>query len=315
MTWRNQRKKYIGPMTGTNLVHSPDHYLLPPPIGPAGENLYGTTGQADPAMAVAAWYNEVNDCKGGPTSFQDGCMEPADPSKMVGHFTAMIWAGAKTIGCAFSDDGTQIICRYKGGDTLGPDTPNFRPVENYVKNVPHRIKTETECQDNGSKRIDYKNCVPAGSRGKCETCTHDAQCQGHMFCCPFMKKCVVDGSTACYLPIAFCYHYKTSPTPSVDFTCDNPDFPTTWLGKTCGAGGWPKIGRIMWATHPNKCMDVSGGSTKNGNNILLWDCVDNNPNQMFEAPSTGTGPIQWATHPNKCIDVDSGGTWNGNNIL
>jgi len=31
---------------------------------------------------------------------------------------------------------------------------------------------------------------------------------------------------------------------------------------------------IRWPTHPDKCLDVSGGVNRDGTNIQLWDCVN-----------------------------------------
>merc|ERR1719464_81946 len=87
--------------------------------------------------------------------------------------------------------------------------------------------------------------------------------------------------------------------------------------EKCTQGGY-NTGRIQWSTHPSQCMDVAGGSTNDGTNIISWDCdpawKDVNPNRNFKVPAYGSGPIIWATHPTKCLDVPSGHTWNGNSI-
>lgn len=75
---------------------------------------------------------------------------------------------------------------------------------------------------------------------------------------------------------------------------------------------------IRWATHPDKCLDVSGGVNRDGTNIQLWDCVDNgeHENMKFLMPLSGrmTGRIHWAKHPDKCLDVSAGNTGNGANL-
>lgn len=76
--------------------------------------------------------------------------------------------------------------------------------------------------------VDYQNCVSAGSRAQCATCTHTSQCASG-FCCPYMKKCVASSSTPCYLPIAEC----VPPCHVLPCSCKNQDFPTKWLGKDC----------------------------------------------------------------------------------
>lgn len=73
---------------------------------------------------------------------------------------------------------------------------------------------------------------------------------------------------------------------------------------------------IRWASHPSKCLDVSGGMPSNGVNIQLWDCGDGqNPNMMFTVPAPGVaGQIHWASHDTKCLDVSGGDQSNGANI-
>jgi len=73
---------------------------------------------------------------------------------------------------------------------------------------------------------------------------------------------------------------------------------------------------IRWATHPGKCLDVSGGVNKDGTNVQLWDCVHDgqHDNMQFLVPLSGTGRIHWAKHPTKCLDVSVGNTNNGANL-
>lgn len=247
---------YISPMT--SMAHSAS-YNLAPPAGPAGENLYWSSGAASAERAVDSWYSEVDDCLGGPTGFTDGCATGAN-GRATGHYTAMVWKGVKSIGCAFSNSGGLIICRYKAGDYLSNDTPNMnRGTGNYVNHVFPRTKSEAECGSGSSTPpttdggvatapsptpaasvdapggIDYEHCVAAGSRGQCETCTHSSQCAGDSFCCPFMKKCVPSSSTSCFTPVAYCMppcHEKDS---GATCKCRDSAFPTTWLGKECSA--------------------------------------------------------------------------------
>jgi hypothetical protein len=62
---------------------------------------------------------------------------------------------------------------------------------------------------------------------------------------------------------------------------------------------------IKWSEHPQKCLDVLGGYTKNGNTVQLWDC-NNHPDMQFLVPAQGTGLIQWAKHPEYCLDAPGG---------
>jgi hypothetical protein len=123
-------------------------YDLKAPGGPAGENLAKSSGSLTAARAVTLWYNEVNDCKtGSATTFTDGCAAPKS-GKMTGHLTALIWKGAKSIGCAFSRTTrpTVVICRYKSGERKDTNTPNMNKAQgNYKKHVFPRKKTESQC--------------------------------------------------------------------------------------------------------------------------------------------------------------------------
>merc|ERR1711957_752403 len=150
----------------TRMKHSKS-YKLKPPAGPAGENLFWTSGKVEVKKSVAAWYSEVTDCKtGGPTSFSDGCAKHK-AGKMTGHFTAMVWKGVKEIGCATNKLNTLAICRFKAGDTLSMDTPNMnRGAGNYVKHVFPRTKTEKQCGGAAKKPAGKKTAgkKPAGKK-------------------------------------------------------------------------------------------------------------------------------------------------------
>lgn len=130
-----------------NLEHSENHYSE----WVAAENLYyywtSGNGKATPADSVKEWYEESDDCKGGAEKFTDGCAHGVG-GKMVGHFTAMIWKGAKEIGCATNKHGTVTICRYKAGDTFSLDTPNVNDHSggNYKNHVFPRSKNEEQCK-------------------------------------------------------------------------------------------------------------------------------------------------------------------------
>jgi len=76
-------------------------------------------------------------------------------------------------------------------------------------------------------------------------------------------------------------------------------------------------GPIRWATHRNKCIDVSGGGTMTGTDIQMWDCGDGgeHPNMQFTV-DTPLRPlaIRWATHPDKCLDVSGGVNRDGTTV-
>jgi len=81
-------------------------------------------------------------------------------------------------------------------------------------------------------------------------------------------------------------------------------------------GKGTKMRPIKWATHPEKCLDVSAGKNKPGTNIQLWDCVNEgeHDNMQFLLPESGNGPIRWAKHQTMCLDVQRGETHNGVNL-
>jgi len=132
---------YVSPLE--SLRHSRS-YSLPPPAGPAGENLYWSSWPSSPTEVVSSWYSEVQDCIGTPETFTDGCRN-GQGGRATGHFTALAWKGALSMGCAWSNDREIAICRYKAGDSLSAATPNMLPTSNYVAQVGTRSKTEAQC--------------------------------------------------------------------------------------------------------------------------------------------------------------------------
>jgi len=108
----------------THLEHAAS-FQIKPPAGPAAENL--AIGQGSLEQATTDWYNEVKDCESLP-----GC-EKGVGGRPVGHFTPIVWKGAKEIGCGINRDLSIYVCRYKGGDTLTCDTPNVQGC--YSSNV------------------------------------------------------------------------------------------------------------------------------------------------------------------------------------
>jgi len=75
------------------------------------------------------------------------------------------------------------------------------------------------------------------------------------------------------------------------------------------------VGKIRWAAHPEKCIDIKGHSDYDGAAIQLWDCDDADSDQIFQTPSEyAYSMIQWANHPDKCLDVKNQDQSNGNII-
>lgn len=120
----------------TSLQHS-NSYQMAPPQGPAGENLAWGSPSISPDQTVQMWYDEVSDCTTLP-----GC-EHGEGGAAVGHFTAMVWKGVKSIGCAISQNGQYAGCRYRSGDHLSADTANMGG--SYVNNVGPTGESSSGC--------------------------------------------------------------------------------------------------------------------------------------------------------------------------
>ena len=67
------------------MEHS-DSYSVPPPAGPAGENLAYGSYVLTPEQSTKMWYDEINDC--GPFP---GCKTGS--TGVTGHFTPIVWNG------------------------------------------------------------------------------------------------------------------------------------------------------------------------------------------------------------------------------
>jgi hypothetical protein len=113
--------------------------------GAVGENLAGSSAKGmGPEGANLGWYSEVESCDlpgcgGGqtgpqPKSGNEGCM--------VGHFTAMVWKGGATIGCAGSGSSNGVSgCRYE--PTTSNDQPNLAIGPNYADNYNNNVVAAT----------------------------------------------------------------------------------------------------------------------------------------------------------------------------
>jgi len=74
-------------------------------------------------------------------------------------------------------------------------------------------------------------------------------------------------------------------------------------------------GSIKWATHPEYCLDVSGGKHKSGTNLQVWHCnASHKENREFAMATSGEGPLHWASDMDDCIDIAGGNAANGNNV-
>jgi hypothetical protein len=117
-------------------------YDIPPPAGPAGENL--AMGHDTATAATDSWYSEVKDW-----AFDVG--QPTGGGE-TGHFTAMVWKGAKKLGCGEFSSTKLWVCRYKAGDTASGDTPNMQGAHpTFAKLCLYLILMVPNLQDHSSK--------------------------------------------------------------------------------------------------------------------------------------------------------------------
>jgi glucosylceramidase len=83
----------------------------------------------------------------------------------------------------------------------------------------------------------------------------------------------------------------------------------TWTGNQTGGPTTPPpagtSGPIVSAFN-GKCLDVTGGSTANGNQPQMWTCVAGSTNQTWQRAGDGT-----VRALGKCLDVQNNGTADG----
>jgi len=85
--------------------------------GYVGENIYGTSGNATPAGAMALWMSEASSYDYNSGSFGD-----------AGHYTQIVWRASVRIGCAIVDCPAltyhnTVICDYAPGGNIVGEKP------------------------------------------------------------------------------------------------------------------------------------------------------------------------------------------------
>ena len=92
--------------------------------GRYGENLYMSSARENPSSAlrnaIRAWYNEARQYSYGSGGF----------SMATGHFTQVVWASTREVGCGVShcNFGTIVVCKYyPPGNMLGAFQRNVFP--------------------------------------------------------------------------------------------------------------------------------------------------------------------------------------------
>lgn len=102
------------------------------PLGPMGENLYGSSGLPGAAAAVGDWYGESR-----------GYNYAGEGASASGHFTALIWKDAKYLGCGRANG--KISCNYWAGSQAKDCTvPNMQGC--YRAEVQPPARDEAACR-------------------------------------------------------------------------------------------------------------------------------------------------------------------------
>lgn len=128
LVWHDGVAAYARQWVSRGRFEHSDSYKAP--IGPLGENLYGSSELPSPTEAVRSWYGEVSDYR------------PEDPSGAAGHFTALIWKDVRYLGCARA--GGNLFCNYwSGSRTADCTTPNMQGC--YRTQVLPRTRTAAQC--------------------------------------------------------------------------------------------------------------------------------------------------------------------------
>jgi uncharacterized protein YkwD len=81
-----------------------------------GENIYGSSGPADPQDAVDAWASEGQ--------YYDYASNTCAAGQICGHYTQVVWAESTNLGCGISSCagltfGNSIVCDYGPGGNDG----------------------------------------------------------------------------------------------------------------------------------------------------------------------------------------------------
>lgn len=122
--------------------------------------------------------------------------------------------------------------------------------------------TSTTSTSSGAAPTSPSNCIANKSVAICGNCLYSSQCADGLYCCPFMKKCIKDGTTSCSAPIANCNppcQESSSGYPN-SCTCNPTDGTpfSKWPGPLCQATGTPSTS----STPANKDLYVQKHNEK-----------------------------------------------------
>jgi len=265
--------------------HDPNSYSEKPPMG---ENIHAAQGQPDAipeATVVEQWYREVEtECPNQGRS--TGC-----GGGKLNHFTTMMWRDASDVGCAAvarqTPFGPYIVtdCRYasrKGNTMHHCQTPNTRNCDGPMypedgNQVPALVAGSCPVAAvmpapvvgglpaEATLAQQASICIGAGVLGKCDKCLYSDQCGGGRYCCPFMKKCVLDGHEQCSTPIAMCMPPCPESIDPKECQCkeegrqqQHKEFPCLWQRPLCGR---PLSCTPEEMTRPVWMTDLGDGTT------------------------------------------------------
>ena len=116
-------------------------------------------------------------------------------------------------------------------DCKNSDYPN-----NWAGPTCQKLEVTLAPQSTPKPTIASQPCVAKNSQPLCDMCQTSNECASELtggYCCPYMKKCVNNGSTPCYYPIASCRPSCPDHYNQENCTCANPDYPNNWVGSVC----------------------------------------------------------------------------------
>jgi hypothetical protein len=92
------------------------------------------------------------------------------------------------------------------------------------------------------------------------------------------------------------------------FSAGFGEFPIlTSVAHTPQGQSWTLVSGTL-QTFGNKCLDVTSGSTTNGNKMQIYTCSSGNANQLF---TTSDSTITWSGK-GECLDLTGGSLTDGN---
>ena len=254
MTWcdelAKQAQAYADTCSGSKHSDAADY----------GENLYASQNQGvNMGKAVKAWFDEkeLTNWPESPVLTQEAF------NKGTGHYTQVVWSDSHYLGCGQTNCSKEnkwdnsIVCQYKkkgnflnktlwvkgapcsncpagfdkcidnmcaGGDTSScPTNLDTTHVDTITED--ESLQISKFCKVNGNF-----DRVKPNSLKKCENCIYSAQCADERYCCPYMKKCVLNSTEGCSIPVAKCSNcfseFNVDPSKC---TCEDEKFPENWM--------------------------------------------------------------------------------------